>query len=319
MNSTPDAARPDGAPWSPRTVRIMLTNRAYVGERAHNGTYVKAAWEPLKGLDTPQGRSMFNRVTAKLSEPGRRSQRGTEVSHLLTYLALCGECGDHALLCAQSVSGRAHPNLSCEPKRDVSMSEPIVNAFVEEAVIQWFTDKNAARAALIPNRQDVAEEMAAAQRLVNGYEEQLAEARELAQTLNPVTGRPRLSAASLADMEERIQPKLEAERKKLRDVTGVSPVLLRMLESRDPDVEWNGRPAAGSEPAVPGLSLEQKREIIRKVVTVRLYKATKRGSNKADLSRIRLSFVGESGFRDRPLRAPGTSRAQGLGPAGAPA
>jgi len=91
----------------------------------------------------------------------------------------------------------------------------------------------------------------------------------------------------------------------------VSPLLLRMLEARDPDVEWNGLPATEDEGAVPGLPLEQKREIIRSVVTVRLFRATRRGSTKPDLSRIRLSFVGEPGFRERPLRAPGTVPVQG--------
>lgn len=303
MNTEPDAARRDGAAWTPSTIRSLLTNRVYLGERKHHGTYTKGTWDPIRGLHTPQGRAMFNRVAAKVTDPNRRTQRGTAVSHLLTYLALCGECGDHAMLCAQSRSGRrSYPNLACELRRDVSMAEPVVNAYVEEALIHWFTNKPVARGALLPNDDDVAERVAAAQRLVNGYEEQLAEARDLALTLNPQTGRPRLSAATLADMEERIGPKLEAERKKLRDITGVSPLLLRMLESRDPDVEWNGRPATESEPEVVGLSLDQKREILRRVVTVRLYKATNLGSTRPDFSRIRLAFVGEPGFRDRPHR-----------------
>ena len=212
MNSTPEAGRPDGAPWSPRTLRILLLNRTYLGERTHKGGHGEGTWDAIRGLDTPAGRAMFNRVTAKLTDPARRTVRGTEVAHLLTYLALCGECGDHALLRSQPRSDRPLSNLACSVKRDVSMGEPIVDAFVEEAVIAWFSDKTAARAALVPGDEDMAEEMAAAQRLINGYEEQMAEARELAQTLNPATGRPRLSVASLADMEERLQPKIDAER-----------------------------------------------------------------------------------------------------------
>ncbi|WP_189944014.1 recombinase family protein, partial [Streptomyces aurantiogriseus] len=316
MNSTPEAARPDGAPWSPRTVRILLLNRAYLGERLHNGAYLKGSWDPIKGLDTPQGRAMFNRVTAKLTDPDRRSARGTEVSHLLSYLALCGECGDHAMLCAQSRKG-GRPNLTCELNRDVTMAEEVVDAYVEEHVIDWFSRKDVARAALVPNDEDVAEKMATIQRLINGYEEQLRETRALAKTFDEATGRPKLSAASLADMEQTLSPKLEAERKKLRDLTGVSPLLLGMLEADDPDVRWNGRPATETDPAVPALTLEQKREIIRKVVTVRLHKASRWGSNKVDLSRIRLAFFGEPGFRAGPLRVPGTSRAEGPGLAAA--
>lgn len=310
MNTEPDAARPDGKPWSPRTVRIMLQNRAYLGERLHHGTYRKATWEPIKGLDTPAGRAMFNRVTAKLADPSRRSVRGTEVSHLLSYLALCGECGDHAMLCAQSPSARRSTILTCEGARDVAMAEDVVNAVVEEAVIAWFTDKRKARAALVPGDDEVEEKLAATQRLINGYEEQLREARALAEEFDEKTGRFKLSAVSLAGMEQKLGPKLEAERKKLQGLTGVSPLLLGLLEADDPDVVWNGRPAADGVPQVPALTLEQKREVIRKVVTVRLFRASVRGSHRIETERIRLAFVGEPGFRDRPLRARETARAQ---------
>lgn len=302
LKSQPGAARSDGSQWSPRTVRTMLMNRAYLGERLHNGTYRKAAWPPIKGLETPQGRAMFNRVTAKLSEPGRRTQRGTEVRHLLTYLALCGECGDHAMLSAQSRT-RGRAVLACEDARDVGMTEEVMNAFVEEAVIEWFSSKRA-RAALVPGDDEVEEKLTAAQRMINGYEEQLREARALAEDFDLETGRPRLSAASLASMEQKLGPRLEAERKKLADLTGVSPLLLGLLESDDPDLVWNGYPATESEPERPALTLEQRREVIRKVVTVRLHKATLPGSHRVETSRIRLSFAGEPGFRVRPLRVP---------------
>lgn len=308
LNSEPDAARPDGSKWSPRTARTMLLNRAYLGERLHLGSYREATWDPIKGLDTPAGRAMFNRVTQKLTAPGRRSHRGTEVSHLLSYLGLCGNCGDHAMLCAHTRKG-ARTLLTCETSRDVSMVEEIVDAYVEEAVITWFSEKAQARAALMPDQGDVAEKVSAAQRLINGYEEQLNEARALSEDFDPLTGKPKLSAASLAGMEQRLGPKLEAERKKLRDLTGVSPLLLQMLDADDPQIVWNGRLATETEPAVPGLSLEQRREVIRKVVTVRLHSASRPGSNRADLDRIKLSFVGEPGFRDRPLRVPGTVHA----------
>jgi hypothetical protein len=149
----------------------------------------------------------------------------------------------------------------------------------------------------------------ATQKLINGYEEQLTEARRLAEEFDEETGRFRLSAASLASMESKLQPKLEVARKKLQGFTGVSPLLLRLLDAVDPDVVWNGRPEEGGEPEVQGLTLEQKREVIRKVVTVRLYKAGVHGRRPLEDGRIRLSFAGEPGFRDRPLRAPATGPA----------
>jgi site-specific DNA recombinase len=297
LRATPEAARPDGKMWDEATARRMLLNRAYIGERLHQGAYVKAVWQPLKGLETPQGRAMFNRVTAKLSDPARRTARGQEVAHLLSYIALCGECGDHALLRSRQRPGR-RPSLDCDENHDTCIGEAVINAFVEEALVDWFSNKGNARAALVPADDEVEERTASTQRLINAYEEQLAEAKALSETFDEETGRFRLSAASLASMEQRLVPKLEAARKQLRDLTGVSPLLLRMLHAHDPDATWNG------------LTLEQQREVIRKVVTVRLHKARTPGARKLEPGRITLSFVGELGFRDRPLRA--------LGPAGAP-
>lgn len=305
LNSHPEAAPSNGKPWVGTTLRRMLINRRYLGERLHLGQYRKATWEPLKGLETPQGRAMFNRVTAKLTDPARRTQRGTQVSHLLSFLGLCGECGDHALLKVWQ-QGNGSVVLGCKETRHLCILEDLADAFVEEAVIHWFSGKKA-RAALMPGAGELEVKAAAAQRLINGYEEQLAEARALAEDFDEETGRPKLSAASLAGMEQRLEPKLERERKKLLGLSGVSPLLLRLLEADDPDDVWNGSVATRVSPAVPALTLEQKREVIRKVVTVRLRKASRRGIRHVEPGRIALAFAGEPGFRDRPLRAPGSA------------
>lgn len=316
LNSVPEAARQDGKPWTEAYARSILLNRAYLGERVHRGTYVPAVWAPIRGLETPEGRAMFNRVTALLTDPSRLMQRGSEVAHLLSYLALCGECGDHAVLRYLAPSPRRKASLCCAEKNDTSITEVRMDAFVEEALISWFSDKAVARAALVPADDKVKEMAAAAQRLINVYEEQLAEARALSQEFDEEAGRFKLSPTSLAALESRLEPKLEAERKKLQSFAGVSPLLLRMVEANDPDLVWNGRPAAAGRPAVRGLTLEQKREVIRSVVTVRLFKAQASGRRRLDEGRIRLSFYGEPDFRDRRLRVRGNVAAAGL-PAGA--
>lgn len=311
LKSAPEAARPDGKPWTEGYARMMLLNRAYLGERLHRDKYVKAVWAPIKGLDTPEGRALFNRVTAKLTDPARRTQRGTEVKHLMSYLGLCGECGDHAVLRYLGPCGTRKTTLVCKEKFDTSIVESLLDAYVEEAIIAWFSDKATARAALVPADDTVKEQATAAQRLINAYEEQLREARSQAEEYDEEAGRFKLSSVTLASMESRLEPKLEAARKKLQSFTGVSPLLLRMLESEDPELVWNGRPASGGEPGAPALTVEQKREVIRNVVTVRLHKAQGSGRRSLDGGRVRLSFVGEPRFRDRPLRAPVSGSAAG--------
>lgn len=297
LRSEPKAARPDGKPWDEQKVCRMLLNRAYIGERLHQGVYIKAAWKPIKGLGTPRGRALFNRVTARLSDPARRTARGQDIAHMLSYLALCGECGDHAMLRAKSRGAGRRPTLDCDVKHDTSIGEELLNGYVEEAVISWFERKDSARAVLVPDYAETTAKVEAAQRLVNGYEEQLREGRQLARTFDPQTGRPRLSVGALAELERELEPLLEAERRRLQGPSGVSPLLLRMLE--DPDVVWNGDPADGSNPDEPGLSLEQQRYIIRSVVTVRVFKAKRPGVRRVEPGRVTLSFLGQPGFVSR--------------------
>lgn len=303
LNATPEAGRPEGAAWSNRNVRSMLLNRAYLGERLHKGTYRTASWDPIKGLETPDGRAMFLRVTAKLTEPGRISHRGTEPAHLLSFIGLCGECGDDHVLTTYPHNSGGYIVLGCKDRRNTGIREDVADAFVEEAVVSWFARKDAARAALVPDGSETAAKAEQAQRLINAYEEQLREARQLAATFDAETGRPKLSVVALAEMEQTLTPKLEVERRKLAAPTGVSPLLMQLLTAEDPDVVWNGRAACGSRAEVLGLSLEQKREVIRSVVTVRLHKAARLGLRELEPGRITLSFVGTEGFRAGTLRA----------------
>ncbi|MFF8391893.1 hypothetical protein, partial [Cellulosimicrobium funkei] len=186
------------------------------------------------------------------------------------------------------------------------------DAYVEEAVIQWFRDKRKATTALVPDKGQVEEKVTSAQRRINAYEEQLAEARQQAEEFDEETGRFKLSATSLASIEQRLVPSLERERKKLQEMTGVSPLLLSLLEAKDPDAVWNGLVDEAGQVVEPGLSLEQKREVIRKVVTVRLHRASRPGIRYVEPGRITLAFVGQPGFRDVPLRGSVSVPAQGL-------
>lgn len=305
LNAEPGAKRANGSLWDDRKLRLMLLNRTYLGERMFQGQWVPAVWAPIRGLETASGRAMFNRVTARLTDPGRTSHRGTDVKHLLSHIALCGECGDHAPLDAHSPGKQHAPSLQCKERGDTSIKEALLDAYVEEAVIEWFCDKKRARAALIPSDDKAKKDAASAQRLVNAYEEQLAEARQMAETYDEETGRFKMPAASLASMEMRLGPKLEAARRKLKSQPGISPVLVALLEAGDPDLVWNG----DGDKGVPELTLEQKREVIRGIVTVRLYRAKASGPRKLDGGRIGLSFYGEPGFRARRLRVPAPAAA----------
>ncbi|NED73315.1 recombinase family protein [Streptomyces sp. SID9944] len=304
LKSAPEAERTDGSKWDDWRVRYMLLNRVYLGERVSAGKAVKAKWDPIKGLDTPEGRAMFRRVTKKLTDPARKRPGDGRVKHLLSCIALCGECGDSVHLRGDQIgsSARRKEVYRCGERRNVSVNEEMLDVYVEEAVLTWLKKKDQARAALIPDQGKTAAEMQRAQETLDLYEEELEEARELNRRRNE-QGRPLLSLASLSAKELDLLPKIEELQSRLQSMTGVPLLVQRLVNASDIEELWYGRNDS------PGLSLEQKREAIRAIVTVRVFKATRPGRAKyLDVDRVQLSFVGSGGFRTPRSRAHGSAR-----------
>lgn len=313
LNSEEKAARPDGKPWDKDNAKYMLLNRSYLGERIHHGARRKATWAPLKGvradgadipgLDTPEGRAMFHRVTQKLTARRIGSARDTRAAHFLTFIALCGVCGDDVVLTSQKDTrskGSAGRKYQCAVKTHTAIREDLLDAYVEEGIVTWLQNKEQARAALITDPAKAKKEIAEAQELLEVYEAELDEARTLANTRN-TEGRPLLSLTSLSQKELDLLPKIERMQQKVASATGVPELIQRLLAAKDPQAAWTA------------LSLEQRREAVRRIVTVRLNKARARGVKSIEPGRIMLSFAGQPGFRDRPLRARGAERAQAEG------
>ncbi|MGA5604062.1 recombinase family protein [Streptomyces griseoincarnatus] len=307
LAADPDAARPDGAEWNDNLVRYMLLNRAYLGERTHHGQTRKATWAPLKGLDSPEGRAMFRRVTKILTDPARRLFTDSRAKHWLSHLPHCGDCGDGHRLKYDLVGGPTHREVyHCKWKKDVSIKKALLDAYVEEAILAWLSRKEQARAALVPDQGKVAEEVAEAHELLAVYQEELEEARRLAATRNE-KGRPLLSLASLSAKELELLPKIEELEQRLQKATGVPQLVQQLLTAADPEAVWNGGPGS------PGLSLEQKREAVRQLVTVRVYSAKSAGG-RGVTDRVKLSFVGTEGFTARPRRVPAPASELGREP-----
>jgi site-specific DNA recombinase len=236
------------------------------------------------------------------------------VRRLLSCIPLCGECGDDVYLRGDQ-AGASHASKDiyrCAERRDVSVSERLLDAYVEEAVLRWLGNKPRARAALIPDQAKVAGEMQQAQEMLDLYEEELEEARRLNRTRTE-QGRPLLSLTSLSAKELELLPKIEEIRSRLQSITGVPLLVQQLVGAADPLALWHGTDTS------PGLSLEQKREAIREIVTVRVYKARRPGRAKSlDPERVKLSFVGSPGFRAPRARARGSVPGQRRGstPAG---
>ncbi|MFH9248176.1 recombinase family protein [Streptomyces lydicus] len=283
LNSVPEAATTSGAPWDQGRVVDQLSQPAYIGRRRHRGEVIgEAKWKAI----VPD--ELFERVQSILARPDRRTQRDCTVRHLLAHITYCGEHGDD-LPKLKVARGGSRPTYQCE-RLDAAIRAPRFEAYVEQAVIEWLRSP-AAESAFRRDGEDA--EAEAARLLAERLERQLSEARELAGTFDAETGEPGLSAMSLASMERNLLPKIREAREKSAVLSlPVSPLVESLLGAPDVESIWDG------------LLLEQKRTVIREIVTVRLHHAHVKGAQTIRPGRITLSFVGQPGFRgvSRPGR-----------------
>ncbi|MBQ1122582.1 recombinase family protein [Streptomyces sp. B15] len=278
--------REPGRRWEMHHVRDMLRNPAYIGKRVHRGEIVgDATWKALVDED------VFWAVQRILDDPERRKSNDNAVTHWLSWIALCGECGaagdgDEPHLKAQPSRGAMA--YECSERHDTVMREALLDAYVEEALIEWLSKPEAADAF----RDDAQQKRAsAAKARMEVLERQLADARSKAGELD-AQGNPRLSISSLVDIEGRLLPQIE-EARAVTAVATAPPVVKGLLGQPDIEDRWEN------------LTMAQRRAVVRAVVTVRLFKARVRGVRRIEPGRIQLSFVGEPGFkRRRVLRAP---------------
>ncbi|MEE4598286.1 recombinase family protein [Streptomyces sp. DSM 41524] len=273
LNENPEAAHVGGRPWDIARVREQLRNPAYIGMRVHQGeTIGKATWKPI--VDE----AIFHRVQKILDNPARRTQRDSRVKHLLSHLAICGE---HPEAPSKQIAGKRNGGLSyfCKDRLDTAIRADRFEAYVEEGVVAWL-GSDAARSAFESGDEDA--EAEAARLRVEQLTAQLEEARQLAGELDD-EGRPKLSVLSLAAMEKQLMPQIEQARATAeRFAVPSSSLVQRLVTAPDVDAVWSG------------LSIVQKRKVLREIVTVRLHRAS--GGYSLTSGRITLSFVGQPGF-----------------------
>ncbi|KWT61886.1 hypothetical protein ADL21_11440 [Streptomyces albus subsp. albus] len=167
----------------------------------------------------------------------------------------------------------------CTALSDTGIRATRLEAYVEEAVIRWLQSDAAVEAFRSVTADSEVEN---AHRRLSALTAQLEEARELAGQLH-ADGTPRLSALSLATMERRLLPQIREASARASTVS--APSLVNSLAGhRRAEATW------------AGLDIHQKRVVLRKIVTVRLFRAPVKGSNRFAPERVRLSFVGQRGF-----------------------
>ncbi len=229
---------PRGKGWSRATVRWIATNPVYIARRSHKGEIVGAGnWPPLI-----RDEAKFWAATAILKNPARRTHRGNEPAYLLTGIPVCGrpvgdppEEGDEPPRCggrfyrSASRGGEGRPKrqqYTCVVCRKASISMPILDTYVQAALLEWLE---------VPGRAEQvmkalgADSMSDTLAEITRLEAQLAEARALAAQL-------RLTPAGLAAAEAGLLPAVSAARSRLLAAVP-NPALARLLDG-DPRARW---------------------------------------------------------------------------------
>lgn len=258
--------------WREYHLSDMLRNRGYIGRRIHQGKDIgPARWIGIIDETT------FYAVQRIVSDPRRLTVRDRSVRHLLSGIARCGACKSRPVLRIRKTRG--HLAYMCIEKFHTSMHEEKMDAYVEEAVVAWCASNLSADAF-----RDEAASGAVAAALVLEAElsTQLAEARRRATTVGP-DGRLLLSVASLAALEARLLPQLEAGRERAR-ISSVPAVVRDLVGQPDADRRW------------AALDIHQQRAALREVVAIRLNRARARGVRTIEPGRIDLVFYGQPGF-----------------------
>ncbi|BDB59575.1 recombinase family protein [Rhodococcus sp. RDE2] len=126
-----------GRPWSAIEIRRKLLSPTYAGYRVHHGTQVLATWESILSTEDHQA------ITAILKDPERLTQRGSDPVHLLTGIAVCGECGTPVVR-RKNASGTS--SYTCSAKYCVTRSKPIVDEVVEAVIVARLAQPDVAEA-----------------------------------------------------------------------------------------------------------------------------------------------------------------------------
>ncbi|MFF9568445.1 recombinase family protein [Streptomyces sp. NPDC014685] len=277
----------DEREWQYYHVYEILRNPSYAGRRVFQGKdFKKAQWDGIVSVET------YEAAQAILNEDGRPGVDWS-VQHELAGIGRCGRCPSDEQTPPPPLRSSPSDGVAtyvCKAKADVTIRAEKLDAYVQEAVVEWLSSK-AAVAAFDPTKGD--EKATKARSRHKALADQLEEARTMAADFDD-DGKPKLSVASLAAMEARLQPLIDKARQAVADLPSTPPQLKGLV----------GQPRDVVDAAWADLDIEQRRAIYRMVVNVLLFPARAGGVRKIEPGRVKLTFVGESGFTREWRRVP---------------
>lgn len=211
---------PLGGPWSDRQVRQIAIKPSYAGRRVHQGEQIgEGCWEPI--VD-PQ---VWERAFTLLTEPGRKYNNDSRLSHWLTGAVTCGLCRNKTLR-AQNRSATGTLAYQCRGCLRVSASGRGLESTIETLIL-WRARQRDVLTSALPKQDTVA--LAAAEVQEKALRRRLDEARAEWKAGH-------ISAASFGEMERDITPDIEQAVAKVKKLS--IPPRLAELASLDIVNDW---------------------------------------------------------------------------------
>jgi site-specific DNA recombinase len=253
---------PQGGQWNTALVRRIALNRAYAGQRWSDGEWIDAIWPPVTDVATARD--------ARTVLEGRRGRHGTGpggLRHLLSYLALCGQCGGVLMVSARRPSG--HRLYTCARRGCVAVREDWLDA--------WVTG-------LVCGRLDRPEFWEAVLRggdsAVQAARAEAADLRERLEEHIDAASRGALSADSLGRLERILRPQIDAADKRAESIA--VPTVLRGLRRKGTDM----RTIFEAEPVAV------RKAVVRELFeSITLHRSPHRGRNTGfDPSRVTVEW-----------------------------
>jgi hypothetical protein len=253
--------------WDTYTVRQILQNPTIAGKRVYRGEVIgDALWEPLVSWED------FQRLQRLFADPARRVKGGggTPAKTLMTHIAKCHYCGRPLKRALERRKGKKDAvkyQCSFRGCYKTTISQPGLDAYVEEAVMVWFEQpENLSRLAEAGDGTDWLAHSAAAEGQVAALRTRLDEAAEQYNAGN-------LSLEMLTRIEQGLRPQIEDAERAL--IPPISDDLVReLVTSGDIRAAWAAMPLA------------KRRKIIKTMFEVRIQQTRNRGQNRFEPERV---------------------------------
>jgi site-specific DNA recombinase len=246
----------DGSAWTPKRVRTIARNHAYVALRRLNGAEYQGVWKPI----VPP--KLFYAAQQVLHDPKRSTTRPGRQVHLLTYLARCAVCEERI-----DYSGGRYR--CAGPKGCISAVESEMDDAVRTIVLARLTQPDAVKALAMADREGVEN--------VNTLEDEIAKLKNDLNTWRLSAASGKTSPDSLAVIETGIAGQIQELENKARRMV-LPPALVDLLERPEADVpkRWDAA------------TVQARRSVLEAICDIRISKG-KGGRRTA--AQIRMSYL----------------------------